>query len=245
MRANRALTEAAAAERRPATQRFQRFARRSLDALQRGLEWALGRVRGMDWRRARLILHRLQRLALLDTAVFEEVRDDERELGPALAVAASACLLAGFGAWLHWEVSGAEAGNAFVNGFLLGSLFLAAMYGAAALLIYVLMVQFFHVQVELGAIVRTLGYAAAPLGLSAGMVLPVLYPLFALMPLALLLVAMIYAVQAATGARPVQVVVACLIGFGLMVLVLGVVAVSSAGPDAPIGAGQFGLYYDF
>ncbi len=199
----------------------------------------------MDWQRARLILHRLQRLTLLDTAVFEEVRDDERELGPALAVAGAACLLAGCGAWLHWEVSGAEAGNAFVNGFLLGSLFLAAMYGAATLLIYVLMVQFFHVQVDLLAIVRTLGYAAAPLGLSVGMVLPALYPLFALMPLALLLVAMIYAVQAATGARPVQVVVSCLAGFGLMALVLGVVAISSSGPDAPIGAGQFGLYYDF
>ena len=202
-------------------------------------------VRGIDWRRIRQILNRLQRLTLLDTAVFEEVRDDERELGPALIIAGAACLLAGFGAWLHWEVSGADAGNAFVNSFLLGSLFLAAMYGAATLLIYVLMVQFFRVQVDLSAIVRTMGYAAAPLGLSVGMVLPTLYPLFALMPLALLLVAMVYAVQAATGARPAQVVVACLASFGLMVLVLGVVAISSSGPDAPIGAGQFGLYYDF
>ena len=224
-----------------------------MDGFLKRLGWLVGytygvlqmQVRGIDWRRIRQILNRLQRLTLLDTAVFEEVRDDERELGPALVIAGSACLLAGFGAWLHWEVSGAAAGNAFVNAFLLGSLFLAAMYGAATLLIYVLMVQFFRVQVDLSAIVRTMGYAAAPLGLSVGMVLPTLYPLFALMPLALLLVAMIYAVQAATGARPVQVVVACLASFGLMVLVLGVVAISSSGPDAPIGAGQFGLYYDF
>ena len=224
-----------------------------MDGFLKRLGWLVGytygvlqmQVRGTDWGRARQILNRLQRLTLLDTAVFEEVRDDTRELGPALVIAGSACLLAGFGAWLHWEVSGAAAGNAFVNSFLLGSLFLAAMYGAATLLIYVLMVQFFRVQVDLSAIVRTMGYAAAPLGLSVGMVLPTLYPLFALMPLALLLVAMVYAVQAATGARPAQVVVACLAGFGLMVLVLGVVAISSSGPDVPIGAGQFGLYYDF
>ena len=30
-----------------------------------------------------------------------------------------------------------------------------------------------------------------------------------------------------------------------MTLVLGVIAVSSGVPDAPIGAGQFGLYLDF
>lgn len=203
------------------------------------------RIGSIDGRPARVVLDRLRRMLLLDTAVFEEVRDDERELGSALIVAGSACLLAGFGAWMHWEVSAFTPANAFVNGFLLGSLFLAAVYGATALLIYVMMVQFFHVQVDLLAIVRTMGYAAAPLAISAGMFLPVLYPVFALMPLALLLVGMIYAVQAATGAKPVQVVVACLTGFTVMVLVLGVVAISSSGPDAPIGAGQFGLYYEF
>ena len=215
--------------------------RRSSDLLRKVLDG----IRSIDGRPAKLVLDRLQRLALLDTSVFEEVRDEERDLGSAMMVAGLACLLAGFGAWLHWEVADFTPGNAFVNAFLLGSLFLAASYGATALLIYVLMVQFFHVQVDLLAIVRTMGYAAAPLALSVGMFIPVLYPVFALMPLALLLVAMIYAVQAATGAEPVQVVAACLVGFGMMVLVLGVVAISSSGPDAPIGAGQFGLYYEF
>lgn len=196
-------------------------------------------------RPARLTVDRLLRMLFLDTSVFDEVRDDERELGSALVVAGGASLLAGLGAWLHWEVSDLSPPNAFVNSFLLGSLFLAGMYGATSLLVYVLMVQFFRVQVDLLAIVRTMGYAAAPLALSVGMFVPVLYPLFALMPLALLLVAMIYAVQSATGAAPVQAVVSCILGFGLMVLVLGVVAISSSGPNAPIGAGQFGLYYQF
>ncbi len=215
--------------------------RRASDLLQRVLHG----IASIDLRPARLTVDRLLRMLFLDTSVFDEVRDDERELGSALVVAGGACLLAGLGAWLHWEVSELSPPNAFVNGFLLGSLFLAAMYGATSLLVYVLMVQFFRVQVDLLAIVRTMGYAAAPLALSVGMFVPVLYPLFALMPLALLLVAMIYAVQSATGAAPVQAVVSCLLGFGMLVLVLGVVAISSSGPNAPIGAGQFGLYYQF
>ena len=209
------------------------------------LQRARNLIGGVDLRPVGLVMNRVGRLAILDTAVFEEVRDDERELGPAVAVVIVSCLLAGFGAWLRWEVSAFTPPDAFLNAFVLGSVFLAVMYGAAMLLVYVLMVQFCHVQVDLLAIVRTMGYAAAPLGLSMAMFIPVLYPVFALMPLALLLVGMIYAVQAATGAEPVQVVVACLISFGVLVLVLGVVAISSSGPEAPIGAGQFGLYYQF
>ena len=218
---------------------------RYLSFLSSALRRAADRVTSIDPRPAKVMVDRLVRLVFLDTGVFEELRDDERELGSALIVAGSACLLAGLGAWLYWESATFTPPNAFVNSFVLGSVFLAAAYGVMALIIYVLMVQFFGVQVDLLAIVRTMGYAAAPLALSLGMFLPVLYPVFALMPLALLLVAMIYAVQAATGAEPVQVVVSCLIGFGFMVLVLGVVAISSSGPDTPIGAGQFGLYYEF
>ena len=218
---------------------------RYLSFLSSALRRAADRVTSIDPRPAKVMVDRLVRLVFLDTGVFEELRDDERELGSALIVAGSACLLAGLGAWLYWESASFTPPNAFVNSFVLGSVFLAAAYGVTALIIYVLMVQFFGVQVDLLAIVRTMGYAAAPLALSLGMFLPVLYPVFALMPLALLLVAMIYAVQAATGAEPVQVVVSCLIGFGFMVLVLGVVAISSSGPDTPIGAGQFGLYYEF
>lgn len=193
----------------------------------------------------RLVLERLLRLARLDTGVFDEVRDDERELAPALIVAAASCLLAGFGSWMYWEVRAPAPDGAFVNAFLLGSIFLAAMYAAAVLIVYVVMVQFFRVHVDLPPLARAMGYAASPLALSALMLVPVLHPLLALMPVALLLVAMIYAVQSATHAEPKQVVAACFIGFGVMVLVLGVVAYSSSGPGVPIGAGQFGLYGDF
>ena len=72
--------------------------------------------------------------------------------------------------------------------------------------------------------------------------LPVLYPVFWIVPLALLLVTSAYAVQSASGAASNQVVVANIIGFSVMVLVLGVIAMS--GDNAPMGAGIFAFLYE-
>jgi hypothetical protein len=55
---------------------------------------------------------------------------------------------------------------------------------------------------------------------------------------------MIYAVQSATGADSQQVVISVLIGFTVMVLVLGFIATSSDNIKAPIGAGEFGTIFD-
>ena len=193
-----------------------------------------------------VVLSRLLRLARLDTTVFDEVRDDERELVPALIIAVASAFLAGLGGWLYWEIAAdSSPDSAFLNTFILGSIFLAVMYGVAALVVYVVLVQFYRVSVDLQAIIRTMGYAAAPLALSVLMLLPVLFPLFALLPIALLMVMMIYAVQSASNAESGQVVMACVAGLAAMMLILGIIAVSSSFPDAPIGAGQFALYFDF
>jgi hypothetical protein len=88
-----------------------------------------------------------------------------------------------------------------------------------------------------------MGYAAFPLAICVLMFIPLIFPLFAIVPLALLFVMMIYAVQSATGADSGQVVVAVTIGFSVMVLVLGIIAVSPNLPDAPMGAGLFGILF--
>jgi hypothetical protein len=84
-----------------------------------------------------------------------------------------------------------------------------------------------------------MGYAAAPLALSLLMFIPVLYPVFAIVPLALVFVLSIYAVQAVTNADSQQVVMANLAGFSVMVLVLSIVAFSS--DTSRIGAGLFAI----
>lgn len=197
-----------------------------------------------------VIVNRIVRLAKLDTTVFDEVRDDARELIPALIVAGIACLLAGLGALLWWSVVPNEflrdnVEKKFLDTLILGSIFLAAMYGVAALIIYVVMAQMYKVTVDLQALIRTMGYAALPLALCILQFIPLLWPVFALVPLALLFVMMIYAVQSATGAESKQVVTATTIGFAVMVLVLGIISASTGATDTPIGAGIFGIISDF
>jgi hypothetical protein len=185
------------------------------------------------------------RLARLDTTVFDEVRDDQNELVPAVVVAVVCSFIAGLGAFLWSQiVPSVDLDKAFLNQFILGSIFLAVMYGVAALVVYVVLAQLYKVQVDLYAIVRTMGYAALPLALSLLMFIPGIFPVFALVPLALLFVMMIYAVQSATGADSQQVVISVLIGFTVMVLVLGFIATSSDNIKAPIGAGEFGTIFD-
>ncbi|MEP7216296.1 MAG: YIP1 family protein [Anaerolineaceae bacterium] len=193
-----------------------------------------------------VVINRLVRLAKLDTTVFDEVRDDANELIPAIVIAAVSAVLAGLGAFMFWKaVAAGTPDSAFVNQVILGSIFLAVMYGVAALVVYVVMAQLFKVQVDLQALVRTMGYAAFPLAFCLLMFIPILWPVFAIVPLALLLVTMIYAVQSATGAESNQVVIASLIGFAVFVLVLGLISTQTDYAKAPMGAGLFGIISDF
>jgi hypothetical protein len=186
------------------------------------------------------ILNRILRLARLDTTVFDEVRDDEKELVPALIVAGIASLLAGLGAALFWEFNFDRGpDNVWLNNFILGGLFMAALYLVWVLIAYVIVVQVFKATADLQALIRTMGYAAVPLAISVLMFIPVLYPVFAIVPLALLFVMSIYAVQSVTNADSTQVVMANLAGFSAMVLVLSIVAFS--GDSSILGAGLFSI----
>jgi hypothetical protein len=194
------------------------------------------------------VFERIMRLARLDTTVFDEVRDDERELVPAVVVAAVSFLLAGFGAWLWWEVipdiPSAPDGQ-FVNNVILGTIFAIVLYGVAILIAYVVLAQAYRVQADLQAMVRTMGYAAIPMALCLLMVVPFVWPVFALVPLGLLLVMMIYAVQAASGAEGAQATIASTVGFAVMVLILSAIALSGDLSNVPMGVGQFGVMVDF
>lgn len=197
-----------------------------------------------------VVFNRLGRLARLDTTVFDEVRDDQNETVPALIIAVISALLAGFGAFLWWKVvppdTFPEPDGLFINTVILGTIFMIAMLGVAALVAYVVLAQMYKVQVDLLTLVRTMGYAALPLSISVLMFIPIIWPLFALIPLALLLVTMIYAIQSASGADSTQVVFAAIIGLAVFILVLGLIALSgNALQDAPMGAGIFGVLFDF
>ena len=189
------------------------------------------------------ILNKILRLARLDTTVFDEVRDDANELVPALIVAGVSALLAGLGATLWflflWD-DRLHPDGIWLNTFILGGIFLAALYAVWVLITYVVIVQVYKASADLQSLLRTMGYAAAPLALSLLMFIPVLWPVFAIVPLALVFVMTIYATQSVTNADSTQVVMANLAGFAVMVLVLSIVAFSS--DDS--GAGLFAALFD-
>jgi len=194
-----------------------------------------------------VVLNRVARLARLDTTVFEEVRDDPNETIPAVIIAAISSLLAGLGAFLWWQVvsSDVDLDGLFVNTVILGTIFLLLMYGVASLVIYVVMAQLYRVQADIMSLLRVMGYASIPLAASILMLVPIIWPVFAILPIAALLVMMIYAVQSVTGAESDEVVVASLIGLAVLVLVCGLIANTVDLPDAPMGAGIFGILLDF
>lgn len=191
------------------------------------------------------ILNKLVRLARLDTTVFDEVRDDVNELIPALIVAGVAALLAGLGAtlWflLLWD-DRLQPDGLWLNTFILGGIFLAALYAVWVLITYVVVVQVYKASADLQSLLRTMGYAAAPFALCLLMFIPVLWPVFAIVPLALVFVMTIYATQSVTNADSTQVVMANLAGFAVMVLVLSIVAFSS--DESRIGAGLFAALFE-
>ena len=191
------------------------------------------------------LLNKILRLARLDTTVFDEVRDDQNELIPATIVTVVSAMLAGLGAMLFYTINDVFASEApdglFLRTFLMGGIFLGMLYLGWILIAYVTLVQIFKASADLQSLMRTMGYAALPLSLSLLMFIPVLGPVFAIVPLGLLFVFTIYATQAVTNADSTQVVIANAAGFAAMVLVLGIIATTGdvPYPDAPIGAGIF------
>ncbi|HMO96611.1 MAG TPA: hypothetical protein PKD27_10870 [Tepidiformaceae bacterium] len=176
------------------------------------------------------ILNRLVRLLKFDTSVFDEVRDDAKELVPAMIVAAAAALIAGLGTTLHFVFLWNEflrPENPWLNMFILGGVFTAALYGVWVLIAYVVLVQVSKATVDLQSMLRTMGYAAWPLALVLFMFIPVLWPVFAIGALVLLFVMSIYAVQSVTNAESTQVVIANLAGAAVFILVLSIIAFSS------------------
>lgn len=115
----------------------------------------------------------LQRLAMLDVRVFDDVRVDPRATLPAIAVATFSTLMLGLGGWLWWVTSGlGDGASVFVKSVLLGTAFSMVLWLAWLLVIYLVMHRFAHTMVSVDQLVRAAGFASAPLALGVLMVIP-------------------------------------------------------------------------
>ena len=179
---------------------------------------------------------RLQRLFRLDTSVFDDVRQDPKATVPAVLVVAASTLLAGLGGWLWWIVEGfGNAGEVFVESVILGSLFSVALWIIWMLIAWVILTQLFREEADWQQMLRTMGMAAAPLGLSVAMFVPGINFGVALASVALFFGLTTIAIQAVTPADPARVLVANLAGFAVWAIVLTLLVTS----DSSLAPGIF------
>ena len=176
-----------------------------------------------------VMINRIVRLAKLDTTVFDEVRDDEKELIPAIIVAVVSTLLSAIGAWFYLMFKApngvdVDFGNVVLKEILLGSIFSLVLWGVWVGIVYVVLVQFFKEQADIQSLLRTMGYAAFPLSLSLLMFITPLSLGICVTAMVLWFVMSTYAIQATTSASSDHVVMANAAGFLIFAVVLSFLA---------------------
>jgi hypothetical protein len=168
-----------------------------------------------------VIVSRIMRLVRLDTTVFDEVRMDPTATASSFVVAAAAAFAAGFGGWLWWiQEAEFDGGKVFVQSVVLGSLFAILLWIVWLFVAYVLLTQVFRERADLQQLIRTMGMAAAPLGLSLLLLIPGINFGIGLASIALFFGLSNIAIQSVTTAEPAKVLTANAAGFAVWAIVL-------------------------
>ena len=176
-----------------------------------------------------ILADRLQRLALLDTSVFDEVRHDPAATVPAIFVVTASTVLAGIGGWLWWLTQDfPDSGQVLFESVVLGSVFSVALWIVWLLVAYVILTQLFREDADWQQMLRTMGMAAAPLSLSVAMFIPGISFGVGLASVALFFGLTTIAIQSTTAAGPAHVLVANLAGFAIWAIVLGLLVTSES-----------------
>jgi hypothetical protein len=181
---------------------------------------------GMD---VGVLTNRLQRLVMLDTTVFEEVRSEQSATLPSIMVVIVATLLAGIGGWLWWiqEVD-YNTGKVFFQSVVMGTIFSVALWIVWLLVAWVVLTQVFRQTADWQQMLRTMGLAAAPLALSIGVAIPELDFGIGLASIALMFGLTTIAIQSTTQATQAQVLAANLFGFAVWAIVLSLLVTTDS-----------------
>lgn len=178
----------------------------------------MNEARNMD---VNSLIQRLRRLATLDTTVLDEVRTDTSQTLPAVVVVIVSTLLSGLGGWLWWIFSDySDSGEFFFKSVIIGSILSVGLWFVWVGITYVMLNQVFSARADAWELVRVMGFAAAPLGLSIVMFIPMLEFGLALASIVLFFGFTVIAVQSATDAPAGKALVATAAGFAVWALVL-------------------------
>lgn len=179
----------------------------------------------------RLILSQLRRLVRMDERVFSEVQADSSQTLSAGLVAFGAIVAAAIGGWL-WlivEVEGLSSGNIALREFFLGTIAMAALWGAWLIVARLLLVRVFGRSVEPGSFFRAMAFATLPLAGQVFMFVPPIAFGVGLVTLMAWFVMSVAAVEAvAPAASRKEIVVANAVGFSVLAIGLSILAEAAA-----------------
>ena len=180
-----------------------------------------------------ITLQRLRRLAMLDLRVLDEVRLDPAATLPAVLVAIGNIALLGLGGWFWWMASGlGDRWGVLLRSVLLGTGFAAAAWIVWLIVAYLVLIRLSKVALDVGALLRTAGFASMPLALGLLMaVRPIAFGV-GLTALAAWVAATQIAVQRASGRTGSEVFVANIAGFAAWAVIMSLLA-SATNQTAP------------
>jgi hypothetical protein len=184
-------------------------------------------------------------IAAFDPSAYEELRDDPAATVFAVVVVVAATLLAALGGLLWVLVAAAppeiyevDVGRFFLRSVVLGSVFQIGLWFVwLGMTWFYLRSIFLLPDVQLSRLLRTMGFAFAPMALQILLVIPVLEFPIGLIAVGATVGCSVLAVRAASGATPGQALVATVIGFAIFALGLGMLGTS----DSDLAPGIFAL----
>lgn len=178
-------------------------------------------------------LRRLRRLATLDLRVFDEVRIDPSAMLPALVTAVVSIAMLGLGGWLWWVTSGlGNRGPVFIKSVLLGTAFASIAWVVWLIVAYAVLSRLARTAIDVAALLRTAGFACAPLVLALLMVLrPIAFGI-GLTAIAAWVATTHVALQRAAGRTGGEVLAANLAGFATWAIIMSLLA-SATNQTAP------------
>ncbi len=189
----------------------------------------------------------LGRLIRLDVTIFDEIRSEPSATPSAIIIVFGASVMAGIGSWL-WAVQwrGVEATDVFIKSLVVGSVLQTLAWFIWVYLVYQVLARAYGARVDFSELIRTMGYAFAPVGISiliavVGFTIP-----FGVFSMTCAVLLTYFATESASSAEPRQILVANFAGFAVFAVVMGVLAnigeVSSTG-GAQIGGLAPGLFF--
>src|SRR5262245_5301140 len=161
-------------------------------------------------------LKRVLRALTLEAALFEEVEADRGATGQALGVVLLSGIAAGIG----------STGRGLAGGLIVLMLASVLAWVVWAVITYVIGTKILpgsHTEADVGQLLRTVGFSSAPGVIQVLGVIPVLGEAVFFVASVWMLVAMVIAVrQALDYERTARAVGGCLVGWGVQVVVVGV-----------------------